>query len=97
MESRSTYDHKWGRGSFQPHSAVLPGLVTSAPGSSLWVGEGRHVSGSVQFSSVAQSCPTLCDPMNRSTQASLSITNCRSSLQLTPIESVMPYSTSQDK
>ena len=24
-------------------------------------------SGSVQFSSVAQSCPTLCDPMNRST------------------------------
>ena len=22
---------------------------------------------SVQFSSVAQSCPTLCDPMNRST------------------------------
>ena len=23
--------------------------------------------GSVQFSSVAQSCPTLCDPMNRST------------------------------
>ena len=30
------------------------------------------------FSSVAQSCPTLCDPMNRSTQASLSITNSRS-------------------
>ena len=25
------------------------------------------VSSSVQFSSVAQSCPTLCDPMNRST------------------------------
>ena len=24
-------------------------------------------SSSVQFSSVAQSCPTLCDPMNRST------------------------------
>ena len=24
-------------------------------------------SASVQFSSVAQSCPTLCDPMNRST------------------------------
>ena len=31
-----------------------------------------------QFSSVAQSCPTLCNPMNRSTQASLSITNSRS-------------------
>ena len=26
---------------------------------------------SVQFSSVAQSCPTLCDPMNRSTQGIL--------------------------
>ena len=26
-----------------------------------------HLVSSVQFSSVAQSCPTLCDPMNRST------------------------------
>ena len=26
-----------------------------------------HLVPSVQFSSVAQSCPTLCDPMNRST------------------------------
>ena len=31
------------------------------PGMELW----GHLS--VQFSSVAQSCPTLCDPMNRST------------------------------
>ena len=45
-----------------------------------------------QFSSVAQSCPTLCDPMNCSTQASLSITNSRNSLKLTSIESVMPSS-----
>ena len=30
---------------------------------------------SVQFSSVAQSCPTLCDPTNRSTPVSLSITS----------------------
>ena len=33
-------------------------------------GEGLLIEGrdhSVQFSSVAQSCPTLCDPMNRST------------------------------
>ena len=44
-----------------------------------------------QFSSVAQSCPTLCDPMNRS-QASLSITNSRSSLRLTTIESVISSS-----
>ena len=34
----------------------------------------------VQFSSVTQSCPTLCDPMDF--QASLSITNSRSLLQL---------------
>ena len=41
---------------------------------------------SVQFNSVAQSCPTLCDPMNRSTPG------LRSSLRLTSIESVMPSS-----
>ena len=33
----------------------------------LKVSLGNPVSLSVQFSSVAQSCPTLCDPMNRST------------------------------
>ena len=27
----------------------------------------KYLEPSVQFSSVAQSCPTLCDPMNRST------------------------------
>ena len=32
----------------------------------------------IQLSSVAQSCPTLCNPMNHSTQASLSISNSRS-------------------
>ena len=42
----------------------------------------------LQFSSVAQSCPTLCDPMNYST--SLSITNSWSLLKLIFIESVMP-------
>ena len=47
---------------------------------------------SVQFSSVTQSCPTLCDPMNRTCQASLSITNSQSSLRLMSIESVMPSS-----
>ena len=45
---------------------------------------------SLQFSSVAQSCPTLSNPMNCSTPASLSITNSQSSLRLTSIESVMP-------
>ena len=47
---------------------------------------------SVQFSSVAQSCPTFCDPMNHRRQASLSITNSRSSRKLMSIESVMPSS-----
>ena len=47
---------------------------------------------SVQFCCVSQSCPTLCDPMNRSTPGSLSITNSRCSLKLTSIESVMPSS-----
>ena len=42
--------------------------------------------------SVAQSCPTLCNPMNRRRQASLSIDNSRSSPWLTSIESMMPYS-----
>jgi len=45
-----------------------------------------------QFSSVAQSCPTLCDPMNSARQASLSIAISRSSLKLTSIELVMPSS-----
>ena len=43
-----------------------------------------------QFSSVAQSCSTLCDSMAAACQASLSITNSRSSLRLISIESVMP-------
>ena len=47
---------------------------------------------SVQFSSVTQSCPTLCDPMNRSTPGFLFITNFWSSLKLMSIESVMPSS-----
>ena len=43
-------------------------------------------------SSVAQSCPTLCDPWIAAFQASLSITNSQSSLKLMSIESVMPSS-----
>ena len=45
---------------------------------------------SVQFSSVAQSCLTLCDPMDCSTPDLPSIINSRSSLKLISIESVMP-------
>ena len=47
---------------------------------------------SVQFSSVTQSCTTLCDPMNRSTPGLLSITISRSIFRLVSIESVMPSS-----
>ena len=40
--------------------------------------------------SVAQSCPTLCNPETAAHQASLSITNSRSLLKLMSVESVMP-------
>ena len=45
-----------------------------------------------QFSSVAQSCPTLSTPWTVARQASLSITNSQSLLKLMSIESVMPSS-----
>ena len=44
----------------------------------------------LNFSSVAQSAPTLCDPMGAAHQASLSITNSQSLLKLMSIESTMP-------
>ena len=43
-----------------------------------------------QFSSVAQSYPTLCNPITAAHQASLSITNSQSLPKLMSIESVMP-------
>ena len=45
---------------------------------------------SVQFSSVPQSYPTVCDPMNCSTPGRLSITNSQSSPKLMSMELVMP-------
>ena len=51
-----------------------------------------HRFSSVQFSSAAQSCLTLCDPWIAARQASLSITNSRSLPKLMSIESVMPSS-----
>ena len=44
----------------------------------------------VQFSSVAQSCLTLCNPMSRSTPGLSVITNSQSSPKPMSIESVMP-------
>ena len=43
-----------------------------------------------QFSSVAQSCPTLCRTWTTACQASLSITSSHSLLKLMSIESMMP-------
>ena len=45
---------------------------------------------SVQFTSVIQSCLTLCDPMDCNTPDLLSITNSQSLLKLMSMESVMP-------
>ena len=45
---------------------------------------------SVQFSSVAQSCPLFATPWTAACQASLSITNSQSLLKFMSIESVMP-------
>ena len=47
---------------------------------------------SVQFSSVIQSCSTLCDPMNCSTPDPSSITNSQSPPKPMSIELVMPSS-----
>ena len=47
---------------------------------------------SVQFSSVTQSCPTVCNPMNPSTPALPVHHQLPELLKLMPIESVMPSS-----
>ena len=44
------------------------------------------------FSSIAQLCPTLCNPMNHSMPGLLSITNSQNSLKLMWIEAVKPSS-----
>ena len=44
-----------------------------------------------QFSSVAQSCPTRCNPMNCSSPGLLSITNSQSPPKPISIESMMPF------
>ena len=84
---------------FMPDSFAAPWSVASrllcpwdSPGKNIGVSYFLLQGSSVQFSSVPQSCPTLCDPMNRSTPGFLSITNSRSSLRLTSIESMMPSS-----
>ena len=54
----------------------------------------RHnlIFNSVQFSSVTQSCPTLCDPMNHSMPSLPVHHQLPESIKLMPIESVIPSS-----
>ena len=58
----------------------------------LWISQGTRVVGFLghQFSSVAQSCLTLCDPWTAACQPSLSIINSRSLPKIMSIEWVMP-------
>ena len=46
----------------------------------------------IQFSSVTQLCPTLCDPINAGSQASLSITNSWCLCKLMSLKLMMPSS-----
>ena len=55
-----------------------------------WRSGRPQVEGSVQFSSDAQSCPTIFDPLTAVRQTSLYITNSQSLLRLTSIELMMP-------
>ena len=61
----------------------------------LWENLCLDLSGKARLSSVSsvtQSCPTLCDPMNHSTPGLAVHTNPQSSLRLASIKSVMPSS-----
>ena len=72
-----------------PANARDPALI---PGQVVWLENCSYlinIGCSVQFSSVAQVCLTLCDPMNHSTPG-LSITNFQSLPKLMSMESVMP-------
>ena len=63
-------------------------LLHSSSSEIIW--ENTWFFSSVQFSWVAQSCPTLCNTMDYNTPTSLSITNSRSLPKLMSIELVMP-------
>ena len=55
-----------------------------------WQFSSIHVAVNIQFSSVAQSCPTFATPWTAACQASLSITSSQGLLKLMSTESVMP-------
>ena len=78
-----------------PAYGYIPMLFTSGDTEAWWIKKCTErvclrLSWGGQFSSVAQSCPTFCDSMDCTCQASLSFTNSWSLLKLMSIELVMP-------
>ena len=80
---------KWGRSYCSRECKGGRATLVESMALSTWTAD-KHTP--VQFSSVAQSCPTPCDPMDVALQASLDITNSRNWLKFMSIESVMPSS-----
>ena len=77
---------RWWRGGAALWISPNPYIVQ---GSTVYAKCCKNIKSVQSVSSVAQSCPTFCDPMNHSTPG-LPITNSQSSLRLTSIESMMP-------
>ena len=71
--------HRW-------KACAVCGPLANLDGKKNWSNRDDHV----QFNSVAQSCPALCDPMNCSTPGLLVHHQLRSPPKPMPIESVMP-------
>ena len=70
------------------HNETLQQMTTPDP--SFLRARYLNQSSSVQFSSITQLCPTLCNPWTVASQASLSITKSQSLLKLISVELVMP-------
>jgi len=78
--------------SWAPKSLQMVTAVMKLKGACSWK-QSYDQPSSVQFSSVTQSCPILCDPVNwQHARPPLSITNSWSSLKLMSIKLVMPPS-----
>ena len=69
------------------HLSIFSSRLSNPKGSNLFLTPQQGIS---QFSSVTQSCPTLCDPMDCSTPGLPVHHNSQSLLKLMSIESVMP-------
>ena len=74
------------------HWFTRPWSFHEGLGKALLLEDNTWVNRKNEFSSVAQSCLTLCKPWTAACQASLSITNSRSSPKLMSIELAMPSS-----